>query len=156
MILTSIFTEGPTQHDGRRYVNETHTAENGQVFTYSWLGDEDATMVLNARVVGLNNLLKMQDSAQAVVNGARLPISKLDFRNRFSAEDQENIDAFNATFETNANLTPDQIKQIRTANINFNNANSVNLNDQQTIRGVYLYVAHGLISTNDAEAILNG
>ena len=155
MILTSIFTEGPTQQDGRRYVNETHTDDAGRTYQFTWLGNEDARMVLTARAVELNILLAAQAAAQLVVHGTRLPLSKLDFRNRFSVTDQENIDAFNATYETNPALTPEQVKQIRTANINLSNADSVNLGDQQTIQGVYLYVALGLISAADAEAVLN-
>ena len=155
MILTSIFTEGPTQQDGRRYVNETHTGDDGRTYPFTWLGDEDAQMVLAARATELNVLLAAQAAAQAVVRGTRLPLSKLDFRNRFSAAEQENIDAFNASFETNPALTELQIKQIRTANINLNSADSVNLGDQQTIQGVYLYVALGLISAADAEVVLN-
>ena len=38
MIVSSTYTEGPPQVDGRPHVSELHTDDRGQTYTYEWLG----------------------------------------------------------------------------------------------------------------------
>lgn len=55
MIVSSTFTEGPVQACGRRYVSETHVADNGETYQFEWLGTQDAQTVVDARIVILND-----------------------------------------------------------------------------------------------------
>ena len=67
MIVTSTYTEGPAQVDGRRYVSELHTDDRGQTYTFEWLGDQDAGLVLPDRAA----VLSAQIAAQRAAGGRK-------------------------------------------------------------------------------------
>lgn len=102
------------------------------------------------------------DHTEEVVEAgpAQPPVSrvmtKLAFRRLFTTAERQAIDEFNATFSTNPMLTDEQRRHVRTANADFAEAQDVDLADADTIAGVWLYAALGLIAAGRAEEILNG
>lgn len=155
-ITSSTFTEGPTQADGRRNVTETHVDDTGAVYKYEWLGAQNVTAVINARASLLNTQLSDRAAAAALVAGTKLPLTKLEFRRRFTSTEQEAVDDFNANYKGNGGLTPAQKRTICTALENLNAAEYIQLSDASTIAGVNLYVSVGIITAARASEILNG
>ncbi len=155
MIVSSTFTEGPAQVDGRRYVTERHTASDGEVYTYEWLGLQAVEAVLNARVEKLNELLAERAAAQLLVSGTKLPLTKLQFREMFTSAERAGIDAFHAGLETNAQLSTEQKASVRTGMEDFKVAqNIVRPLLPPVLAMLGLYVALGLISSARRDAIV--
>lgn len=153
-IIDSTYTEGPKQVDGRRWVYERHTTDDGDTLTFDWLGEESADLVLAARAQRLGELYAERDAAEARTVGTNLPYSKLEFRNLFGAK-KPAIDAFNASFETNAMLTSDQKAMIRTGLLDYEQAKYVRRPfDGAVIQMVGMYQALGLLTTQEAAAVL--
>lgn len=125
MIVNSTYTEGPLQADGRRYVKETHTDNQGFPYVYEWLGSQDADVVLQARASILNAELQNKQAATELVFGTKLPLTKLEFRKLFSIQERTNIDAFEFSFESNPVLTEEQKALIRTAYNDFKVAQDI-------------------------------
>ena len=153
-IVESTFTEGPAQVDGRRWVYERHTTDDGDTLTFDWLGKERADLVLASRAQNLNAQYAERDAAEALAAGTQLPYSKLEFRNLFGAK-KPAIDAFNASFETNAMLTADQKAMIRTGLLDFEQAKYVRRPfDPAVIQMVGMYQALGLLTAQEASEVL--
>ncbi len=147
MIVSSTFTEGPDQGDGRRYVREVHTDDQGQTYTHEWLGAQAAAPVVEARAQLLGRLLDEQRAAAAFVAGTRLPLTKYQFRQIFTAEERGGVDAFETSFESNPGLPAATKALIRTGFKDFNASGSVTV---PFVPGVLqmlgLFVALGLLS----------
>lgn len=153
-IVESTHTEGPAQVDGRRWVFERHTTDDGDTLTFDWLGAERADLVLAARAAALNLMYAERDAAEAVVTGTKLPLSKLEFRNLFGAK-KPAIDAFNASFETNVQLSAEQKAMIRTGLLDFEQAKYVRRPfDPAVVQMVGMYQALKLLTAEEAEAVL--
>lgn len=114
MIVSSTYTEGPPQVDGRRYVSELHADDRGQTYTYDWLGDQDAAMVLADRAAVLSAQIAAQRAAEAVVVGTALPLTKYQFRQLFVFSERVAVDALRAGIEAHPGLTDEQRSMIRT------------------------------------------
>jgi hypothetical protein len=108
MIVTSTYTEGPPQVDGRRYVSELHTDDRGQTYTYEWLGDQDAALVLADRAAVLSAQIAAQRAAEAVVLGTALPLTKYQFRQLFTFAERVAVDELEASLEQHPGLTVGQ------------------------------------------------
>lgn len=61
-LASSVFTIGHQQADGRRYVLERHTAEDGEIYEYEYLSNgnpnpqlvmDDRAATINANLIGL-------------------------------------------------------------------------------------------------------
>lgn len=153
-IVESTYTEGPTQVDGRRYVKERHVDDTGESFEFEWLGDQGAQSVLVARASRLNVLLAERAAAEALVSGTRLPLTKYQFRQLFGAK-QVAVDAFNATYESNAQLSDQQKALIRTGLKNFEASTAVVRPFVADVIGMLaLYVALGLLTQAESDAIV--
>jgi hypothetical protein len=153
-IVESTYTEGPAQVDGRRYVKERHVDDAGESFEYEWLGDQNAQVVVDARAVRLNTLLAERAAAEAVVSGTRLPLTKYQFRQLFGAK-QVAVDAFNATYESNAQLSEQQKALIRTGLKNFEASTAVVRPFVADVLGMLaLYVALGILTQAESDAIV--
>jgi hypothetical protein len=125
MIVSSTYTEGPKQADGRRYVTEQHTDDAGKVYAFEWLGEQDAAPVLSARADRLNKLIAADRAAREQVAGTRLPLTKWQFRQIFTGEERAMADAFEATLEKNPALDEATKAAIRTGFKDFNAAEEV-------------------------------
>ena len=156
-IITSTYTEGPTQVDGRRNVFERHTDDQGNVYDFDWLGSQDPQPVLDARAARLNQLLEERAAAQVLVQGTKLPLTKLKFREMFTAPERAGIDAFRAGLEA---LTDQQMPvatkaAIRTGFIDFDNAqNIVRPFLPQVLAMLDLFVSLGLLTPERKIAIV--
>lgn len=60
MPITSTFTQGLPQKDGRIYVHETHTDDYGRKYSYTWLGSvgDNVSAKLAAHATALANQLR--------------------------------------------------------------------------------------------------
>lgn len=125
MIVSSTYTEGPPQVDGRRYVSELHTDDRGQTYAYEWLGDQDAAMVLADRAAVLSAQIASRRSAEAVVLGTALPLTKYQFRQLFTLTERVSVDEIEVNLEQTPGLTDEQRAMIRTGFKDFNAAQDV-------------------------------
>lgn len=154
-IISSTFTEGPTQVDGRRYVTERHETSDGRVINFETLTDADASLMLAARANVLGAQLAAEAAAQAAISGTLLPITKLHFRRLFTPTELAMIDGFNASFETNGLLTTEQKAMIRTGLENYRMAVDIPRPfdaDVQAMLG--LYQALGLLTVERVAEIM--
>jgi hypothetical protein len=161
MIVSSSYSEGPIQADGRRYVSEVHTDSNGRTYAYEWLGDQDAAIVVQARAEALSADLAKKAAAEAVVLGTKAPLTHLEFRRLFTQDELEAVDELNATFESRAfDADPDVSnmlkRKVRTAIKTYETSSYVNLTDPATARGLGLYVMLGILTSQRMGEILNG
>lgn len=158
MIIASSFTQFDSQTDGRRYVRETHTLDDGKTVDFDYLADDtiDPSTVMVARAARLNAEIAAQDSALMIASGGAMPLTKLQFRRLFTTAEQKSIDRFNVQFEAHPALTDDQKDDIRSGLENYRAAESVSLADSATIQAVQTYEALGLIAPGRAAVILNG
>lgn len=156
MILSSEFTDGDVQADGRRYVYERHTFDNGGFVEYTYMADEtiDPAIVMAARAARLNAEMAAKEAALMIASDGALPLTKLQFRRLFSADEQKAIDRFNIQFESRSDLTDGQKDSVRSGLENFKVVQDVSLSDPATQQAVMTYEALGLIAPGRAAEIL--
>ena len=154
MIVSSTYTEGPPQADGRRWVTERHITANGDDVSFEWLGLQDVQLVMSARAAALNVQYAAQAEAEALVAGARIPLSHVQFRDLFG-DKKTAIDAFNAKYEQHPALSDEQKDGIRTGLEDFRRSTYVARPFiPQVLQMVGLYEALGLLTEEDAARIL--
>lgn len=147
MIISSFYQEGPTQEDGRRYVKEYHTDSSGTVYQYEWLGDQPAQDILDERIIILNQKIQAKLNAESFVGNTILPMSKLEFRELFTAPERYALDEFEATFEINPNLSQEIKAIIRTGYKDFANASDIAKPfDSRVAAMLNLFVSIGVLS----------
>jgi hypothetical protein len=161
MIVSSSYSEGPLQADGRRYVTETHADVHGRTYTFEWLGNQDAYAVTQARAEVLSVDLQKKADAEAMVLGTSVPLTHLEFRRLFTQEELEAVDELNATFESRVfDADPDVSsaikRKIRTAIQTYKMSTYISLSDPATAQGLGLYVALGILTPQRMGEILNG
>lgn len=125
MIVSSSYTEGPLQEDGRRYVTELHVDDRGVNYQFEWLGSQEAGQVLADRASLLTLQLAVRRAAEVVVMGTTLPLTKYQFRQLFTFQERIAVDELEATLEQHQLLTPTQKSMIRTGFRDFNAAQDV-------------------------------
>lgn len=81
--------------------------------------------------------------------------TKLEWRRRFTAQEQKAIDRFNAQFESHPMLTDDQKDDIRTGLANYAAASVVNADDPDVPAVLGLYTHLGFLADGRAGEILN-
>lgn len=158
-IVSSSATAGIPQADGRCYITESHFLSNGEVRTFEYLAgaEVDTALVMQLRAENLAAELAAQEVAAGLATLGETPLTKLEFRRRFSPAEMRRIDAFNAMFESHPALTDEQKADIRTALKNYEVANEVLLSDPDTQAGVMMYEALGMLDyAGRAQEILNG
>lgn len=141
--ITSTFTEGPLEADGRRYVHERHVFDDGTVAEFSWLGAQDAQPVVDARAVRLKALKEEKLAAEAMVLGCALPLSRLEFLSRLTPAERVAI-------RTAAKTDP-VVEDIMAM---FDAAQQVVTAHPQTVQTVQYLVAAGLLSAARADEVL--
>jgi hypothetical protein len=127
MIVESTATEGAPQQDGRRYVQERHVDDRGHVYEYDWLGDQDVGHVLSARAALLTQQIAARRSAEALVSGTLLPMTKLKFRELFTPAERAAIDGFRAGLESlpDGVMSPETKAAVRTGFVDFDTAQNI-------------------------------
>jgi hypothetical protein len=156
-LISSNYVLGVPQKDKRIPVIESHLLSDGRVIIFYYLADEsvDVETVLSLRAIRVATELARREEAETIAKDGEIPLTKLEFRNRFTELEQMQIDAFNAGFESHPSLSTEQKAGIRTALKNLDSAQDVRLTDPRTIAGVNMYVALGMLSSKRAEEILS-
>lgn len=86
MGLVSDFIPGEPQEDGRYYVKEVHTAEDGRVFSYEYLCEGlNPRLVMEERAIKVQAELADREAARLAVTGTEVPWKKYDFLNLFTS-----------------------------------------------------------------------
>ncbi len=149
-IMTSSFVEDAhAQADGGRYVREQHMDSDGFIYSYQYLcpANLNPNLVMQERVLVLNEQLRQQFEARQLVVGTKLPLTKLKFRELFTAAERMAIDEFNYTFESNVGLTTMQKRVIRSGLEDFKFAQHVDRPfDSRVIGMLDMYVQLGIIT----------
>lgn len=96
------------------------------------------------------------DGKRDSIYGGRRILTKLEYRRLFAFEERMAIDSFTANFLEIAFLSDEQKAAIRTSLKDYEDAQDINLDDADTIRGIGLYVQFGLILPNRLPEVLNG
>lgn len=90
MELTSTFTAGAPQADGRFYVKERHVASSGQVVDAEYLCDLtlDPQLVMEERAAIILARLRAREAARLAVVGTEVPWTKFEYLERFTAPER--------------------------------------------------------------------
>lgn len=96
------------------------------------------------------------ESKNEYVYGGRRILTKLEYRRLFTFEERMAIDSFTANYLNAPFLLEEQKSAIRTFRQDYADAQDINLDDADTIRGIGLYVQFGLIQPNRLAEVLNG
>lgn len=91
--LSSEFTVGPVQADGRFYISERHTDGNGEEYVYDWLSDgsQDPQMVMEERAKMIKATLDRRESARLAVIGTSVPLTRFAFLDRFTTMERVGV-----------------------------------------------------------------
>lgn len=144
MIVSSSYSEGQYQEDGRRWVREYHITGDGELFTYEWLGDQNANLILAERANKLNELLAEQEAARDFVADTEIGIPPVDFMRRFSLPEEAGIRQAAKT---------DPMVEVLLARLLT--VRRVVLDHPETVGGIQYLVARGLLSQTRASEVLN-
>ncbi len=87
MQITSTYTVGEPQADGRCYVKEVHTFDDGRVspYEYLWDGVLLPQLVMEERAKLIEAELQAREAARLAVVGTEVPRKKYDFLNLFTS-----------------------------------------------------------------------
>lgn len=152
-IVSSQFVSGIPQADGRVYIVERHTDHNGASYDHEYLADAgaDVALVMALRAQNIGAEIDAREAAEQAASGFSIPLSKYQFRLRFTQAERLACDAFNAGFEAHPGLSEGQRAAIRTGLADFNAATSVQ--PQLALPILQLYEALGLIGPGRAAEI---
>lgn len=93
MELTSSYTIGPAQVDGRFYVSERHETADGRIIEREWLSDGTISpdVMLEEHALAIKAKLAERAAAQTFAAGVEVPLTKYEFKERFTAEERKKI-----------------------------------------------------------------
>lgn len=158
-IVSSTHTAGHPQQDGRRYIKERHLLDDGRSVDFEYLADDQINpdVVMTERAVRLAAELLSQEAATIEASNGELPLTKYQFRQRFTFPERVAIDQFNGgTYLTSELLTAEQKAGMTTMLEDYKAATEVRLTDPATIAAVQMYEGLGLIVAGRASEVLNG
>jgi len=158
MIVNSVILKQVPQVDGRIDVTERHTYSDGAVQDINYLAAStlDLQLVANLRAENINKELEAKALAEAEALNFEVPLFKAEFRDKFTTEEQVMIDNFNASYQSNPNLSSEQKAGILSALAYYADAGRVYLSHPKTIAFVHMYEQLGLIGQGRASEVLNG
>lgn len=90
------------------------------------------------------------------VFGGRRKLTHLEFRSLLHTDEQESIDEFTATFESNSSLPTATKRRIRTMMKKYSEATLIDLDDPDNAAGLGLYVSLGAMAYPRIAEVLNG
>jgi hypothetical protein len=97
-LVSSTYTLGVPQVDGRVPVTENHVDSNGSVYTYEYLNDGlDPQAVLQARASHINETLNQRQAIAEQIAGSPVAITPYEFLMRFTAAERIGIYAARAS-----------------------------------------------------------
>jgi hypothetical protein len=158
MIVNSVIEEQIPQVDGRIDVTEKHTYDDGatQYISYLASAELDLQLVANLRAENINKQLELKALAEAEAMNFEIPLFKAEFRDRFTTQEQIYIDNFNASYQSNPNLSTEQKAGILSALAYYADAGRVYLSHPKTISFVNMYEQLGILAEGRAAEVLNG
>jgi hypothetical protein len=147
-ILSSTFTTGVAQVDGRVDVTETHTLDDGRKIQFEYRAEAgvDPALVMAARAERVADDLAARDAAAAVVLQSTLPVDQIDWMRRFTLTERIGIRAAAKTDP----IVEDAIELLKVAK------NGVATTDPDTLQALAYFEQTGLIAAGRAAEILNG
>ncbi len=158
-IVSSTYTTGHLQADGRRYIKERHLLDDGRSVDFEYLADAqiNPVMVMTERAARLSAELQAQEASSAEAANGVIPLTKYQFRQRFTFPERVAIDQFNGgVYLVSDALTAEQKAGITMMLEDYKAATEVRLSDPATIAAVQMYEGLGLIAQGRAGEILNG
>ena len=155
-IITSTIIATRPQADGRAYITERHTDHNGNTYDHEYLADAgldtDTVMQLRAQNIGVQ--IDAREAAEAAAANFVLPVSKVAWRRRFTAAEQDAIDAFNeGGYLTHPALDEATKGAIRRGLVLYAATTWINPLDPDTQALLGLYTALGLLAPGRAAEI---
>lgn len=86
MVITSTYSEGPMQDDGRRTIRERHEAANGQVIVREYLCTPglDPQLVMDECAKVIEDTLAKREAARQAVIGYAVPMTHYQFFQRIT------------------------------------------------------------------------
>lgn len=152
-IITSTIIATRPQVDGRAYITERHTDHNGNSYDHEYLADVglDVDLVMQLRAQNIGARIDAREAAEAEAANYRLPLTKYQFRLRFTEQERAACDAFNAGFETHQALSDAQKAAIRTGLEDFRAAQAID--PVLAAPMLQMYEALGLIGAGRAAEI---
>ena len=158
-IASSTHIAGHPQQDGRRYIKERHLLDDGRSVDFEYLADDlvNPVLVMTERAARLSAELQAQEASSAEAANGVIPITKYQFRQRFTFPERVAIDQFNGgAYLVSDALTVEQKAGMTTMLEDYKAATEVRLDDPATISAVQMYEGFGLIAPGRAGEILNG
>lgn len=155
-IVSSQIISATVQASGDRSVHERHADHNGRTYDVSYFAPAsmDIGAVLAARAERISAEIDAREAVAAEAANFTLPLTKLEFRQRFTPAERAAIDEFNANYAASELLTAEQKATMRVMLEDYRAAQNILLTDSGTIRGVQMYEALGLIAPGRAAEVL--
>lgn len=156
-IISSEVTEAIPQQDGRVSVTERHLYDDGGLYLYPYFAqsDWDLQEVANQRAFNMNAEFSRKELQAAEAMNFELPLTKTEFRERFTTAEQIAIDNFNASYQSNSVLTTEQKAAILSALEHYKDTTRIYLGLQKTIDMVTMYESLGIIASDRASEVLS-
>lgn len=153
IINSTIITTIPAQTTSNYPVIERHIDHNGKSYdvTYVASPNVDIMEVLAARAVKLGAEIDARELVEEEAKNFTIPLTKYQFRQRFTQEERMACDAFNVSFESHPALTAEQKAFIRTGLEDFKVAEAVE--PAKALPLLQVYEALGLIAHGRAAEI---
>lgn len=167
MAITSSYTLGTIQADGRTPVIEIHISDlqPDKVVRKEYLAHLDPqhpeyvnpAEVMQFRAERLNREEQASQRAALLASTGSFGLNKYEFRQLFTGSEQDLIDEFNGGgYLSHPSLTTEQKAAIRRGLAGYDATPSVQLDNPDTVMMVNLFEALGLIATGRAAEVLSG
>lgn len=152
-IIESVIVTATPQANGSRSVLERHTDHQGRTYDVPYFAapDLDIEQVLSLRAANIGREIDAREAAAAEAAGFRIPLTKYEFRQRFTPAERAACDAFNAGFEAHPALSAEQKSDIRTGLEDFRAVSEVD--PVLAMPMLAMYEALGLLAPGRAAEI---
>lgn len=167
MSITSSYTLGVVQADGRTPVIEIHISDMhpDKVLRLEYLAYTDPQhaeyvnpeAVLQLRNTRLNADEAASERASVIASNGSFGLNKYEFRQLFTATEQDAIDEFNeGGYATHPALTTEQKAFIKRELINYSVTPFIRLDNPGVIAMLNMFEAIGLIADGRSAEVLSG
>lgn len=145
-----------SEANGVVFVTEKHIFEDGDshLYSYQTAPTSDLILAMDLRRQNMNAAIVAKELAEAEAMNFEIPITKREFRDKFSQSEQEAIDEFNATYQSSPNLTAQQKRTIQTALARHSEIDKIYMSAPATIAVVNLFQQLGILSAERAAQVL--
>lgn len=134
-------------------VIERHTDHNGKSYDVTYLAEVgvDTDAVLLARAAKLGAEIDSREEVELIASNFSIPLTKYQFRQRFTLDERKKCDEFNAAFESYNFLTAEQKADIRTGLKDYDAVSEVD--PALALPLLQVYESVGLIASGRASEI---